>query len=65
MVAGNPPFSAATPKDNYFKALALGEENKFWNAHSKNKRMNYFSLEFKDLINHMLKLDPNERPTME
>jgi serine/threonine protein kinase len=65
MVSGSTPFSAATPKDIYFKALALGDEKKFWNAHSKNKAKGFYSEEFKNLINNMLRLDPNDRPNID
>lgn len=43
----------------------MGKTPTFWKAHQKNKPAGYFSEEFKDMINAMLSLDPNERPTME
>lgn len=66
LVAGHPPFSEASPKDAYYKAIAMAKAPTFWKAHTKNKPSpDYFSEEFKDLIISMLALDPNERPSME
>jgi len=61
MVTGHPPFSAATPKDSYYKALALGKEDLFWRQHEKQTDRD-MSDEFKELLTKMLQLDPNERP---
>ena len=36
-VSGHPPFNEASPKDPYYKALAMGSEDKFWKAHCKRK----------------------------
>ena len=35
---------------------------KFWAAHSRKKKPDYYSEEFKDLIINMLKFDPQMRP---
>lgn len=65
MVTGHPPFSAATPKDAYYKALALGKEDVFWRQHEKQiENNNEMTSEFRDLMNKMLQLDPNERPNI-
>lgn len=49
MVAGHPPFASASPKDAYYKALALGQKQKFWDAHCRRKPngKEFFSSEFK------------------
>jgi len=54
MVAGHPPFSAASPKDSYYKALALGKKELFWRQHEKQSAPVTFSEDFKDLIGKML-----------
>jgi len=65
IVSGHPPFSAASPKDTYYKALALGKKKDvFWKTHQKQSEKE-FSPEFIELISSMLQLDPNSRPTME
>ena len=33
----------------------------FWQKHSMNKEPNFFSSEFKDLINSMLQINPKQR----
>lgn len=65
MVAGHPPFSEASPKDQYYKTIAMNKSEIFWKAHSKGKDKNFFSEEFKSLILRMLSLDPNQRPSMQ
>lgn len=63
--AGTPPFNKADPKDPYYRLLATKKYDTFWNAHSKGKPKDYFSNEFKSLINALLAYDPKERPTLE
>lgn len=66
MVSGHPPFSEASPKDAYYKTIAMNKASTFWKAHLKNKgNPNFFSDDFKDLVVKMLALDPNERPSMQ
>jgi len=48
-VAGHPPFSAASPKDSYYKALALGKKDLFWKQHTKQTQKE-FSPEFVELV---------------
>ena len=66
MYAGHPPFGQATPKDAHYKALAMGKEASFWKAHSRTKKggENFFSQDFRDLMQGMMQLDPNQRWTM-
>jgi len=63
MVSGNPPFTTATPNDPYYRALAAGKLDLFWNTHIQNGTD--FSDEFKDLISTMLQLDPQDRLDMD
>lgn len=66
MVAGHPPFSEASPKDQYYKTIAMQKSEVFWKAHLKSKpSKDFFSEEFKELIISMLSLDPNSRPAMD
>lgn len=65
MYAGTPPFNKADTKDPYYKLLTTNRHDVFWNAHAKHKPSNnFFSKEFKDLMNSMLNLDPNQRLTI-
>lgn len=66
LISGTPPFSAAVPKDAYFKTLARGQFDVFWKAHCKNKKggSSFFSDDFKDLMQKMFCLDPNSRLQM-
>jgi serine/threonine protein kinase len=61
MVTGNPPFTTATPNDPYYRALAAGKLDLFWNTHTQDKGDDCFSDEFKDLMSSMFQLDPKDR----
>lgn len=61
MYAGGPPFEKAVPNDPYYKVLAAKQYNVFWGAHGKRKPAGFFSESFKDLINRMLALKPEDR----
>ena len=65
MVAQHPPFNTAEPKDPFYRCIAANRADVFWKSHSKNKAPNFFSDEFKDMVTTMLKLNPNERLTIE
>jgi len=65
MYSGGPPFEKAVPNDPYYKVLAAKNYNVFWGAHSKRKPAGYFSDNFKDLINKMLAVKPEDRLTIE
>jgi len=71
MLSGTPPFAKADPKsDPHYKLFVAGRQDVFWKAHEKNKpkqpgQENFYSLEFRDLINAMLSLEPANRPTLE
>lgn len=67
LVSGHPPFTTAEPKDPFYRCLAAGKVDIFWQQHSKGKENGeaFFSPEFKDLITNMLALDPPQRPKLE
>mmetsp|Transcript_40911 Transcript_40911/g.47038 ORF Transcript_40911/g.47038 Transcript_40911/m.47038 type:complete len:488 (-) Transcript_40911:410-1873(-) len=64
MVSQNPPFQKANPQqDPYFKLLCTNRHEDFWRQHSKNKpgKDNFYSEDFKSLINSMLAFEPVQR----
>ena len=67
MLAQHPPFGSATPKDPYYKCLALNKDELYWKAVCKNKDNGvcFFSDEFKDLFSKMVQLDPSKRLSIE
>jgi len=66
MVAQHPPFTAAQPSDPFYRCLAGKRGDIFWRTHCKNKEggEDFFSEEFKNLIEFMLKLEPSQRATV-
>jgi serine/threonine protein kinase len=66
MVAQHPPFTTAQPTDPFYRCIAANRADIFWKTHCKNKPngLEFFSDEFKDLIQSMLQLDPSHRPSM-
>lgn len=66
MVAQHPPFTAAQPSDPFYRCLAGKRGDIFWRTHCKNKEggEEFFSEEFKDLMESMLKLEPSQRATV-
>jgi serine/threonine protein kinase len=67
MISGGCPFYEAKNTDQYYRMIMKKQWDMFWKFHSKNKPagMNFFSLEFKNLMFHMLANDPSERLTIE
>ena len=65
-VAGTPPFSMADKNEFYYKLIVNKKWEMFWKYHVRGKPTgaNFFSLEFQDLMQHMLAYDPNERLTI-
>ena len=59
--AGNPPFKKPIMSDPLYKMIASKSNDKFWAFHDKHKPSGYFCDDFKNLINSMLALMPNER----
>ena len=69
MISGTPPFSKADPKnDQHYKLLCINRHETFWSVHERNKPKeqgkNFYSDEFKDLMNSMFSLDPAVRLTL-
>jgi serine/threonine protein kinase len=66
MVAQHPPFTSAIPSDPFYRCLAGKRGDIFWRTHCKSKPDGdkFFSEEFKDLVESMLKLEPAQRPTI-
>ena len=67
MIARHPPFNRADPRDdNFYKKVAMNRSDLFWQNHCLNKhnKDQYFSKEFKNLISHMLQLEPVHRLTV-
>jgi len=62
LISKGPPFTRAD--DAYYKLFSTNNE-KFWQVHSKNKPKDFYSFEFKDLINAMLAKSPEDRPSIE
>lgn len=60
MMSQNPPFSRAVMSDPYYSQLANGNQ-RFWDIHSRNKPTDFYSNEFRSLIQNMLALDPAQR----
>ena len=65
MYSGTPPFGKALPSDPYYKLLCTRKQITFWAEHSRNKPKDYYSAEFKDLIQGMFQFDPKLRPTLD
>jgi len=62
LFAGTPPFSKADPKDPYYKLLCTNKHETFWAAHTKHKpSKEFFSKDFRTLMNSMFALDPSQR----
>lgn len=65
MKAGHPPFTQADcDTDPFYNLLSNKNYEKFWILHSKGKPKNFFSLDFKNLIEYILHPDPSQRPTI-
>jgi serine/threonine protein kinase len=66
LISGTPPFAKADPKnDPHYKLLCINRHETFWKAHERNKPkdngQNFYSEDFKNLMNSMLALDPAVR----
>ena len=60
------PFGRAHPKDPLYRLICNERQTYFWKYHSKNKKLggDYYSTEFKDLLNKMLAFDSHNRLTI-
>ena len=65
MYAGTPPFSKASNQDPYYKLIATGQTEKFWNAHNRFKKQGYYSMEFIDFMNRALNAKPENRMSLQ
>lgn len=67
MMSMHPPFNAATPKDQFYVALASKNFGIFWKKHSQNKPGGdqFYSENFRDLFQRITELDPEKRITIE
>lgn len=67
MVAGTPPFTAATRDEFYYKFIAAGKWEIFWKYHYKGKpgAQNFFSEEFKQFVQNLMAYKPEDRMNME
>jgi len=69
MISGHPPFCKADPRcDGFYKCFCIEENDKFWIRHEQNKpkqpNQDFYSTEFKNLINGMINPDSSERLTL-
>jgi serine/threonine protein kinase len=62
MLTQHPPFNTAQPDDGFYKCIAANRSDLFWKSHAKTKQENFFSEDFKKLIQSMMQLDPSNRP---
>lgn len=70
ILAGNPPFARADYKDPCYRLLCSGKENVFWEQQEarivkENNENVIFSKELKELLNAMLAIDPEDRPSID
>lgn len=66
MFAGSPPFSKAVVTDPYYKLIASNKNDVFWKFHAKHKgNPNFFSTEFRNMLDAIFQQDPSKRPTIE
>ena len=66
IVAGRPPFVAATKRDPFYRFLLFQKRKAmFWKRHPSQDRIAQMSTEFKDLVERMLDPDPASRISLE
>lgn len=67
MVSALPPFNEAKTDEFYYKFIYNKKWPIFWKYHYRGKPAgeNFFSPEFKDLMQKLLAYNPDERPTIE
>jgi len=66
MVAGNPPFRESSLSDPHYNLIRSNRIDTFWHVHSRNREggLDFFSEDFRHLINGLLSLNPHERPSL-
>lgn len=62
MVMQHAPFMRADPDDEYYSYIIMGDYDEFWRIHQNydGESINV-TLEFKDLFNNMVTVDPDKR----
>ncbi len=68
LVSGGTPFPRADPKNPWYKLIHLGKHDVFWSIHEKNMKQsqgNFYSEEFRDLMNAMFAFNPEDRPSIQ
>lgn len=60
MLSHNLPFSKADPHNNLYRKIS-SHDPMFWKIHSRSKPDNFFSEDFKDLIEKMLEINSEKR----
>ena len=61
MRTGQQPFQEATAKCKFYRKILRGNLDEFWSLHESQYPAGYFSEEFKQLLNFMLRAQPNLR----
>lgn len=69
IISGNRCFESSSKSDPYYRQLWKGDSDKFWEALEKKQKIkadgaNFYSEEFRDLINGMFQPDPSKRFTV-
>jgi len=65
LYAGRRPFGCASQDEDDYYHYLVNNVSKFWNDHSDYyENPGFFSDDFKDLITHMLSVNPNQRLSM-
>lgn len=66
MVSGHPPFTTSHGSDPFFRCIAASRADIFWRTHCKNKDGGdqFFSEEFKQIVQSCFQIDPNQRPNI-
>jgi serine/threonine protein kinase len=56
--SGTPPFQRALVTDPFYKTIKDKNYGPFWDAHKKNKPVDFFTDDFKDLFQSMVAYKP-------
>lgn len=64
LYTGGPPFEKSIQNLDPYYRIFCRNNSQFWEAHSRRRPAGFFTPEFKELINRMLKPEPEDRYTM-
>ena len=64
LYSGHPPFERASLEDPNYQLISDEKFEDFWQLRSDGKPLGFFSDDFKDLMNCMLRVNPDERLSM-